>query len=157
MNITTRRTFMLMQKKRFRFDNKYIYGSAAFIAGFGGLMALFVNFAPLNVPSANIATIPEVPKNQEVTSESADASQNDVQTQPKSSASNNNVPASQPTVKDNGIVASPVNPIETPSPTTTDPVVPISDIPTVPVGDDPETPVLPEIPIVNPVIEELLP
>jgi len=148
---------MLMQKKRFRFDNKYIYGSAAFIAGFGGLMALFVNFAPLNVPSANIATIPEVPKNQEVTSESADASQNDVQTQPKSPAPNTNVPTSQPTVKDNGTVATPVNPTETTPPSTTDPVVPIPDIPTVPVVEDPETPVLPEIPIVSPILEELLP
>jgi len=148
---------MLMQKKRFRFDNKYIYGSAAFIAGFGGLMTLFVNFAPLHVPSANIATIAEAPKNQEVTSEPADTSQNDVKTQSKTTTPNNNVPTSQPTVKDNGTVATPVNPIETSTPSTTDPAIPVPDIPTVPVVDDPETPVLPEIPIVSPILEELLP
>ena len=145
---------MLMQKKRFRFDNKYIYGPAAFIAGFGGLMTLFVNFAPLHVPSANIATIVEAPKSQEVTSEPAEASQNDVQAQSKTNGKNNNVPASQPTMKDNGTVATPVTPTETTTPTTTEPVVPIPDIPVV---DDPETPVLPEIPIVTPILEELLP
>jgi len=145
---------MLMQKKRFRFDNKYIYGSAAFIAGFGGLMTLFVNFAPLHVPSANIATLAEAPKNQEVTSEPTEASQNDVQAQSKTTGKNNNIPASQPTMKDNGTVATPVTPTESTTPTTTDPVVPIPDIPVV---DDPETPVLPEIPIVTPILEELLP
>ena len=145
---------MLMPKKRFRFDNKYIYGSAAFIAGFGGLMTLFVNFAPIQVPSANIASVAEAPKTKEVTSESVDTSQNDAQTQSNATTPTSNVPASQTTMKDNGTVVAPATPAETTVPTTTDPVVPIPDIPVV---DEPEIPVLPEIPIVTPILEELLP
>ena len=147
---------MLMQTKRFRFNNKYIYGSAAFIAGFGGLMTLFVNLAPLHVPSANIATIPETPKSQEITAETEEASQTDTQNQPTNTAPNNNVPASEPTVTGNGTVVTPTTPTETPAPTTTEPTAPVT-TPTTPVVDEPETPVLPQIPIVGPILDPLLP
>jgi cell division septation protein DedD len=154
---------MIMQTKRFRFDNKYLIGSAAVIAGFGGIMTLFVHFAPLNVPNANIATIPEVPKSQEVKTESADTSQTNTQAQPTGSTTKTSSPvltptrtASSPVVTDNGSTTSPASPVET-TPVVSTPTMP--EVSTPPVTEEPETPAptLPDVPIIGPILDPLLP
>lgn len=43
---------LLIQKKRFQFNKSYIYGSAAFIVGFGAVMAVLVHNAPIKVSQA---------------------------------------------------------------------------------------------------------
>lgn len=148
---------MLMRKKRFQFDNKYLYGSAAFLAGFGGIMTLLVNLTPVNVPSSNIGTVSEASKSQEATNTptGATTASND-KVQPTSPAANNSVPVSQPRVSSNETVVTPTAPVETPAPTTSEPVV---TTPETPVVEEPDTPVitLPEIPVVEPILEMLIP
>lgn len=150
---------MLMRKKRFQFDNKYLYGSAAFLAGFGGIMTLLVNLTPVNVPSSNIGTIPEASKSQEATNTPTGATASSDQVQPTSPAANNSVPVSQPTVNNNEPVVTPTAPVETPAPTTSEPVVTTPETPADSVVEEPEAPVitLPEIPVVTPILDTLIP
>lgn len=150
---------MLMRKKRFQFDNKYLYGSAAFLAGFGGIMTLLVNLTPVNVPSSNIGTVSEAPKGKEPTNTSKGTTASNEQAQPTGPAANNNVPVSQPRVNNNESVVTSTAPVETPAPTTSGTVVTTPEIPADPVVEEPETPVitLPEIPVVTPILDTLTP
>lgn len=147
---------MLMQKKRFRFDNKYLYVSAAFVAGFGGIMTLLVHFAPINVPNTSIATTPEAPKSQEVTREPATVSQNDTNVQPASPVPVSTTPVTQSNPASSNTGIAPVAQTESPAPTTTEPVTPTPEVETPPVVVEPETPTVPEIPIVSPILDLLI-
>lgn len=60
---------MLMPKKRFQFNQTYLYGSSAFIVGFGVAIAALVHFAPIRVPNANIATTPESSSSEQTSTE----------------------------------------------------------------------------------------
>lgn len=146
-----------MPKKRFRFDNKYLYGSAAFVVGFGGVMSLLVSFAPVNVPNANIATVSEASQSKEVAEEPASTSQGDKEAQPASPQPTNTAPvAPQPNPMGGGAVVAPTTPNSPVTPTTPD-SIPVVVAP--PVVEEPEIliPIVPEvISGVDSVVEGLL-
>lgn len=64
---------MIIPKKRFHFNQYYIYGSAAFVVGFGAVLVALVHIAPVRVPDANVATRPVTSRENEkqTTSESS--------------------------------------------------------------------------------------
>lgn len=139
-------TPMLMTKKRFQFSNKYLYGSAAFILGFAGIMTYFVNFAPVRVPNASVAIIPQATQNQQPAEQTSSTTESTPQTQPALPLSGSTTTTAEPQpaqVATNG--QAPATPAQTA------PVTPAS--PSTPTVPEVETPA-PAVPPVEPAPEE---
>ena len=68
---------MIMHVPRFQFNKTYLYGGAAFLAGFAGIMTLLVHFAPVRVDQANVVNKTDTQVVKKPSSDNSAATQTD--------------------------------------------------------------------------------
>ena len=137
-------TFMLMPKKRFRFNKAYLYGSGAFLIGYAAILTLLAHYAPVYRQSANIATFTQEPKVEKKAEQTTESSKTEsTQGESKNTSTATRTPSASMTVPQTQSSSStpenstPVAPVDE-TPAVTDPVV---DIPVV-TDPEPTTPII---------------
>lgn len=75
-----------MPRKRFQFNNLYLYGSLAFVVGFGGIMAMLVHTTPMYAPQATIAGVVDQKAHQEAATQPVETNENDATNEPATTA-----------------------------------------------------------------------
>ena len=153
---------LLVQPKRFQFNKSYVYGSAAFVAGFTGILAILIHFAPIRITQADVVKMDDPQTTQQASTETKPTTQSvgdeqGVITTPTNATSRANSSATTPAVNNGNGATAPTTPVETPatSETPTESEVPVVEVPTDPT--DPTTPIIPdpipELPIDIPSVE----
>ena len=145
---------LLIQPKRFQFNKSYIYGSAAFVTGFAGVLGILVHFAPVRISQADVAQMKDS-KTQQASTETATATQSAGDTQEAITTPTN------ATSRANSSTTTPAKNSGEPAPTETPAVEEVPIEPEVPVTPtDPIIPIIPdpipELPIEIPVVESSL-
>lgn len=158
---------MLTPVSRYRYNDLYLYGSAAFVAGFAGILVLLINFAPVRVANVSLSNASYThPANKDITATAPQPQQTtaDTDTAPTSNQSyspdtttvDSTPDTSTDTSTQPAATADPVTsatPVDTTQPTTgtdtpvtTDPAEPIDT--TVPPATDPSAQLL-AVPLVQ--------
>lgn len=150
--VANKEILMKLPKKRFQFNHMYLYGSAAFIIGFGTILSVLVNFAPVRVPDANIASVNGASTEKPQSEPSTEASQSsESNTAANPSTSGIMPPVTSAPSASGSTEQAPSSPAEQPTApeAPSEPETPI-------VEEEPENPLEPILdPIVDPLVDML--
>jgi len=132
---------MLTPVSRFQFNKTYLYGSAAFVAGFAGVMALLVHYGPVKIAESNVSNVAGTQvANKETTDAPVAASVEETDTATSSSASTYVAPVATPPATEAPAAETPT--VTTPTEPTPEPTPePVPD----PLPDPTLPPVIPEV------------